>query len=81
MQLRKIHAMYRTLFVGLISLALFSCETTTPAATTEEQIVCICGTASADLVGCYCDLCASGDGNPDNPLCTCAPLMVAEETE
>ena len=37
--------------------------------------------AEADLIGCYCELCVSGEGNPDNPRCTCSPLSVEESEQ
>ena len=40
---------------------------------------CICGTREADLDGCPCGACASGEGNPDNPKCVCAPLTIDSE--
>lgn len=70
--------MYRILLAVLIGAPLLSCESATPAAEVQEEIMCICGTPEADLVGCYCELCVSGEGNPDNPLCSCHPLVVGE---
>ena len=68
--------MYRILLAATIGLSLLSCESTTPVEESREEVMCICGTPEADLVGCYCELCVSGEGNPDNPLCTCSPLII-----
>jgi len=46
-----------------------------PAALAQPE--CICGTHEARLHGCNAPACSSGQGNPDNPKCFCAPLVPA----
>jgi hypothetical protein len=43
-------------------------------ATSATQLECTCGTHEAKLHGCSAPACMSGQGNPDNPKCFCAPL-------
>ena len=38
---------------------------------------CVCGTHEAQLHGCHAPECMSGQGNPNNPKCFCAPLKPA----
>lgn len=38
---------------------------------------CVCGTHEAQIHGCHAPECMSGQGNPNNPKCTCAPLKPA----
>jgi len=45
--------------------------------TPTAQPECICGTHEARIHGCPAPACVSGQGNPDNPQCFCAPLKPA----
>lgn len=62
-------------------LLMWGCRSTSELETEETTVACICGTPEADFTGCYCEDCVSGDGNPENPLCTCHPLFVEEDVE
>ena len=44
--------------------------------TAAEDVPCRCGEAEADLLGCACQACSSGAGNPDNELCTCGAIAI-----
>ena len=39
-----------------------------------SEVACICGTEDAELWGCSHPLCASGQGNEENPDCLCGSL-------
>ena len=62
------------------SALLVGCSSTpsgSKPAASSTQAACICGTHEAQIHGCPHPDCASGKGNPDNPKCTCAPLVPA----
>jgi len=50
-------------------------KSTKAAATAQPE--CICGTHEARIHGCHAPACVSGQGNPDNKQCFCAPLKPA----
>ena len=42
----------------------------------QSATECICGTLEADIDGCPCAACVSGEGNADNAQCVCGDLRV-----
>lgn len=68
----------RSMLLGClaITLALGACRSPekTSSPSSAHVPACICGTPEADIDGCPCPTCMSGQGNPDNPDCLCGPL-------
>lgn len=66
-------------FIMMIAiLCLGACGTTAPERLGEPTFQCDCGSPEADLDGCLCAACVSGEGNPENPLCTCDDLHAGD---
>ena len=71
---------YVALLACLLGLVLtVGCRSTEDPTEPVDAVACVCGTPEADFSGCYCDDCLSGEGNPENPLCTCRPLRIRGE--
>lgn len=54
-------------------LALGSCKSNEPEVDLSS-VPCTCGQPIAQIEGCAHPTCVSGERNPDNPDCLCAPL-------
>ena len=65
----------------LAALALGACGSSEPVSDDVDipTADCICGTPEAAIQGCPHALCVSGEGNPENPECVCAPLEIGED--
>lgn len=71
--------MKRTLLpLAACALALAACRSPR-GRDAMADVPCICGSFEAALEGCGCALCASGEGNPENPDCACAGIEFVEE--
>jgi len=72
--------MTRLVFMTLLALGLVAC--TSPQGDVDvdlSTVPCICGEPEAAIDGCSHAACLSGEGNPDNPDCVCAPIDIGEE--
>ena len=61
-----------------LSLAFLTACASTPAVSADST-ACICGTHEAAIHGCHNQACISGEGNPDNPQCHCAPIKAVDD--
>jgi hypothetical protein len=64
--------------VGALALTLGACKSHDKN-NSYADVPCNCGTNEAILDGCAHPLCVSGEGNPDNADCVCAPIEFGED--
>ena len=68
----------RTLLTSLALLLVLGACKSNDKTDQYADVPCTCGTHEAMIEGCAHPLCVSGEGNPDNADCVCAPIDFKE---
>lgn len=72
--------MKRIAFLACSVLFLGGCRSSNEDVHVDlSTIPCICGEPEAAFDGCSHPACLSGEGNPENPDCVCAPMKIGEK--